>query len=110
MDHGLSERTLETLDAVFKKYPGIKQAVLYGSRAKGNYRPGSDIDLALITDNTFTRTDLLDVSGDFDDSDMPYTVDVLVYGNLSNPDLKAHIDRVGKVLYSGRGFADGQSA
>jgi len=100
MKYGLSDRTLDTLDAIFRKYPGIKQAVLYGSRAKGNYRTGSDIDLALMTDGTFTRTDLLRIAGDFDDSDMPYMVDVLVYGDLSNPDLKAHIDRMGKVLYS----------
>jgi len=99
MKYGLSDQTLDTLDSIFRKHPGIKQALLYGSRAKGNYRTGSDIDIALITDDTFTRTDLLRVAGDFDDSDMPYMVDVLVYGDLSNMDLKAHIDRVGKVLY-----------
>ena len=101
MEYGLSQRTLDTLDSIFRKYPGIKQAVLYGSRAKGNYRDGSDIDLALVTDDAFTHTDLLHIADDFDDSDMPYLVDVLIYGRLSNPELKAHIDRVGKVLYSG---------
>jgi len=99
MKHGLPDRTLDTLDSIFRKYPGIKQVVLYGSRAKGNFRAGSDIDLALMTDDTFTRTNLLRIAGDFDDSDMPYMVDVLVYEDLSNKDLKAHIDRVGKVLY-----------
>jgi predicted nucleotidyltransferase len=88
-----------TLFSIFSKYPGIKQAILYGSRAKGKYRNGSDIDLSLKTDNTFTRSDLLNISGDFDDSDIPYFVDVSIYEKLSNPDLKAHIDRVGKVLY-----------
>ena len=101
MQYGLSERTLNTLDSIFRKYPGIKQAILYGSRAKGNYRIGSDIDMSLNTDDTFTRTDLLHISGDFDDSDIPYFVDVSIYDRLSNPDLKAHIDRVGKVLYTG---------
>ena len=99
MIYGLPDRTLETLHSIFRKYPGIKQAVLYGSRAKGKYRRGSDIDLSLKADDTFTRTDLLHVAGDFDDSDMPYFVDVSIYDKLSNPDLKAHIDRVGKVLY-----------
>ena len=100
MDHGIPESTLRTLEAIFKKYPGIKQVVLYGSRAKGNYRNGSDIDMTLKTDNTFTRSDLLAIAGDFEDSDMPYFVDVLIYDEISNPDLKAHIDRVGKILYS----------
>ena len=99
MQYGLSDRTIGTLNAIFRKYPGIKQAVLYGSRAKGNYRTGSDIDLALKTGDDFTFTDLLHIAGDFDDSDMPYFVDVSVYDRLSNPELKAHIDRVGEVLY-----------
>ena len=100
MKYGLSGRTLSTLNAIFRKYPGIKQAVLYGSRAKGNYRKGSDIDLSLKTEDSFSHTDLLRIAGDFDDSDMPYFVDVSVYDTLSNPNLKAHIDRVGKVIYA----------
>jgi len=99
MKYGLPDRTLDTLDAIFRKYPGIKEAVLYGSRAKGNCRRGSDIDLSLKTDDAFTYTDLLHIAGDFDDSDMPYFVDVSIYDDLSNPDLKDHINRVGKVLY-----------
>ena len=99
MQYGLSDRTFTTLNSIFLKYSGIKQAVLYGSRAKGKFRNGSDIDLSLKTDDTFTRSDLLHIAGDFDDSDLPYFVDVSIYDKLSNPDLKAHIDRVGKVLY-----------
>jgi predicted nucleotidyltransferase len=57
------------------KYPGIKEAVLYGSRAKENYRAGSDIDIALKTTPAFYRNDLLRISSDFDDSvfeQLPY--------------------------------------
>jgi predicted nucleotidyltransferase len=100
MIYGLSNETLYTLDSIFKKYSGVKQAVLYGSRAKGKYRLGSDIDISIKTDDSFTFTDLLRIGNDFDDSDMPYFVDVSVYEKLANKDLKAHIDRVGKVLYS----------
>jgi predicted nucleotidyltransferase len=100
MKYGLPERTFDTLCSIFRKYPGIRQVILYGSRAKGNYRNGSDIDLALKTDDTFARTDLLRIAGDFDDSDIPYLVDVSIYDKLSNPDLKAHINRVGKILFN----------
>ena len=100
MQYGLSANTLNTLNSIFLKYSGIKQAVLYGSRAKGNFRIGSDIDLTLKTGENFTFTDLLRIGNDFDDSDLPYFVDVSIYKDLSNPSLKAHIDRVGKVLYS----------
>ncbi|GMO53528.1 MAG: nucleotidyltransferase domain-containing protein [Treponemataceae bacterium] len=106
MKYGLSDRTLATLDSIFKKYPGVRQAVIYGSRAKGNYRDGSDIDITLKTDDSFTFTGLLRISGDFDDSDMPYLVDVSLYHELSNPDLLAHVDRVGKILYSREGTVD----
>ena len=99
MKYGLSDRTLDTLDLIFRKYPGIIQAVLYGSRARGNFRNGSDIDIALMTNGDFSNTDLSRIAGDFEDSDMPYLVDVLVYDKLSNQNLKDHIDQAGKVLY-----------
>jgi len=100
MQYGLPDSTLNTLASIFCKYPGIRQAIIYGSRAKGKCHRGSDIDLAIKTGDGFTFSDLLRIVGDFDDSDMPYFVDVSVYNQLSNPDLKAHIDRVGKVLYN----------
>ena len=99
MKYGLPDKTLDTLYTIFQKYSGIKQVVIYGSRAKGNYRTGSDIDLTLKTDDAFTFRELSNIAGDFDDSNMPYFVDVSIYDNISNPDLKDHIDRVGKVLY-----------
>ena len=48
MRFGLSEQTLQKIIAVFKGYPNLQKAVLYGSRAKGTYRPGSDIDITLL--------------------------------------------------------------
>jgi predicted nucleotidyltransferase len=97
--YGLSDRSLETVKKLLSKYPGIQSAVLYGSRAKGNYKNGSDIDITLHTDDTFTHADLLHLMGDFDDSDLPYMVDVSDYRKLGNESLKEHIRRVGKVLY-----------
>ena len=99
MQYGLPDRTLKTLNSIFRKYPDIKQVILYGSRAKGNYRNGSDIDLTIKPIENFNFNNLLRISNDFDDSDMPYFVDVSVYDKLSNSDLKAHIDRAGKVLW-----------
>jgi predicted nucleotidyltransferase len=100
MKYGLPDRTLAVFDSIFLKYSGVRQVILYGSRAKGTYRIGSDIDLTLKTDDTFTHNDLLHIAGDFDDSDIPYLVDVSLYDKLSNTELKAHIDRIGKVFYT----------
>jgi len=100
MEYGLSAKTIRIINSIFLKYPGIKQVIIYGSRAKGKYRAGSDIDISIKADASFSRSDLLNIGNDFDDSDLPYFVDVSNYDQLSNPDLKAHIDRIGKVIYS----------
>jgi len=100
MQYGLSHETLRILNSIFSRYQDVKQVILYGSRAKGNYRNGSDIDVALKTGVNFTFTDLLRLGNDFDDSYLPYFVDVSIYDDISNPDLKTHIDKVGKVIYS----------
>jgi predicted nucleotidyltransferase len=96
---GLSEYTINTITAILAKRPAIKEAILFGSRAKGNYREGSDIDLSLITDDSFGYHDLLHLKGDFDDSNLPYYFDVNILKTLKNESLRDHITRVGKVLY-----------
>ena len=45
--HGLPASAIEKILGILADYPAIDQVILYGSRAKGNYRPGSDIDLCL---------------------------------------------------------------
>jgi hypothetical protein len=64
MNHGLPERTLKTLFSIFEKYAALERVVLYGSRAMGNYRAGSDIDLALFTGEGWKREDLLHLMAD----------------------------------------------
>jgi predicted nucleotidyltransferase len=98
-DCGLPMRTLTALDTFLGKYPGIESAILYGSRAMGRFRPESDIDITLKTTKLFTHDDLLHLSADFDESTIPYKIDLSVYNNLSNENLKDHIRRVGKELY-----------
>jgi predicted nucleotidyltransferase len=48
MNHGLTKETVDKMVSVFVQFPQIEQAVLYGSRAKGNFKMGSDIDLTLL--------------------------------------------------------------
>jgi len=99
---GLPDYTINTLQTLLRKYPGIENAVIYGSRAKGSFRPGSDIDLTLYTDSGFTHDDLANLRRDFEDSDMPYFVDVSVFSELTNAALRDHIARVGKSLLPGK--------
>ncbi|HDL5699086.1 TPA: nucleotidyltransferase domain-containing protein [Mannheimia haemolytica] len=95
---GLSERATKTITDILARYPEVEQAIIYGSRAKGNYREGSDVDL------TFKGKDLTydivkRIWGDLDDSDSPYLFDLSIYHQLTNANFIEHIDRVGKVFY-----------
>ena len=99
MNHGLSQRSINTMNDVFRKYASLNRVILYGSRAMGNYKNGSDIDITLETGEEFSDFDLLHVCGELDESDLPYFVDCSIFSKISNPDLKKHIARVGKVLY-----------
>ena len=72
---------------------GVEQAILYGSRAKGNYKEGSDIDLTVKGNLTFD--DLVKMSVNLDDLNLPWKIDLSLYTQIENKDLLDHIDRVG---------------
>jgi predicted nucleotidyltransferase len=95
---GLSENVIASISGVLSKYPEIEEAVIYGSRAKGNYRPGSDIDVAL--KGNISLTLLNRISMEIDDLLLPYTFDLAIYSHIKNDDLLNHIARAGKTLYS----------
>jgi predicted nucleotidyltransferase len=95
---GLSQTTLDKLNSVFLQHNAISSVVVYGSRAKGNYRPGSDIDLTIKGD-VLEFAELMQIEDQIDDLFLPYTVDLSQYAQLSNIDLIEHIDRVGMVIY-----------
>jgi len=96
---GLKETVIEKLCRVFAKYPQVSKAVLYGSRAKGNYKNGSDIDLTLHGGADLTPNILYKILDDIDDLLLPYTVDLSIYRTLNDPDFIDHIQRVGITFY-----------
>ena len=73
----------------------IDEVILYGSRAMGNYKTGSDIDLVL-KGTKLSLTDLLKIENELDDLMLPYKIDVALYHQINNPELIEHIQRVGK--------------
>jgi len=99
MDSGLSEGDIKTITAVLKKFPTVEAAFLYGSRAMGTFRKGSDIDIALkgeqLSADTCSR-----IHFELEEETLlPYFFDITHYASLENQNLKDHIDRVGVVLY-----------
>lgn len=99
MKFGLKESTIEQIQSVFARYPQVKKAILYGSRAKGNYKTGSDIDLTLIGGEDLTLEILYRIMGEIDDLLLPYTFDLSIFQHISDPDVIEHIQRVGVVFY-----------
>lgn len=102
MKYGLSENSIKAIHAVLAQNPNIETAVLYGSRAKGNYREGSDIDLAL-TGDELDLSQMLRIAAMLDDLMIPYKVDVALLHQINNnAELKDHIRRRGVVFYEKR--------
>jgi predicted nucleotidyltransferase len=104
MCFGLSETTIEKIGVVFWAHPEVEKAVVYGSRAKGNYRNGSDIDLTL-HGSALTNKILMDLMVELDDLLLPYTIDLSIFSALQHPALQEHIERVGQVFYERESFA-----
>jgi predicted nucleotidyltransferase len=98
MNTGLSPKTLQALESVFKQFDAIDKVVLYGSRALGTHRPGSDIDLALFGNNV-TPDLIASIAILIDDLLLPYTLDLTAYALIDNDPLREHIDRVGIELF-----------
>lgn len=100
-DTGLKPEVLHSLITIFEKYPSVEQALVYGSRAMGTYRHNSDIDLTLKGEG-ITFADQYNIYDDIDELYLPYQIDLSRYAELRNPSLTAHIDAVGRVLYTRR--------
>ena len=98
MNHGLSSDTVAAIHRVLRLHPAVEKAVLYGSRAMGNYKPGSDIDLTLFGDALNTQ-ELMNLDDELDDLLLPYRIDLSLYAKINHDDLLNHIQRVGQVFY-----------
>ncbi|MDL5045393.1 nucleotidyltransferase domain-containing protein [Oscillatoria amoena NRMC-F 0135] len=95
---GLKPSDIEAINSCFSKWPSIERVILYGSRAKGTHREGSDIDL-VIESNHFSGNDLTSLSHDLDELNLPYKIDLGLKTQMTNSDLLEHIQRVGKIFY-----------
>jgi predicted nucleotidyltransferase len=97
-DFGLSDNTLAVIREILADYPAVNKAILYGSRAKGNYKKSSDIDLTLIG-IALDHHILGEIAGRLEESPIPYQVDLSLFEQIDSPNLLEHIERVGEVFY-----------
>lgn len=109
MPYGLKANAIAQINGILATHLEIEQAILYGSRAMGNYRDSSDIDLCLVGE-ALTLTQLLKIENELDDLLLPYKMDLSLFHTLDNPDLVDHIRRVGVMFYQSRGPAETRHA
>jgi len=101
---GLDKHTLDHIIGCIRQFPDIVWVKIYGSRAKGDYQRGSDIDLAFSSPVDYTA-ELLEA---LDELPTPYLFDVTHYETLRHKELKEHIERVGVVFYERVGAGEGE--
>ena len=97
-EFGLSERDMNTINGIFKQFPEVQEVLIFGSRAMGNYKFGSDIDLAIM--NVVEPQTVRTISGYFSESSLPYFVDLVNVRHLTNPEFIDHIKRNGILFFS----------
>jgi len=95
---GLHQESIEKIFDIFRRYPQVESVLIYGSRAKGTQREGSDIDLTMLGEGLSSEI-LRRIELELDDLLLPYTIDLSIYAQINHVDLLDHIKRVGKVFY-----------
>ena len=96
--HGLTGRTLSLIAEVLARFPEVEKAVLFGSRAKGIHKSGSDIDLSLEGEALEWRS-VGRIYDALDDLLLPYRFSLIRFDRNLDPDVAAHIERVGVCLF-----------
>ena len=99
MNTGIKPNNLKLILDVLSKNERVEDITIFGSRALGNYRPASDIDIAL-TGNELTLTDQAELSDKLDKLPIPQFIDLLRYNTIESTELLEHIDTKGIALWS----------
>lgn len=96
---GLLDRDINYIIEALSKFDEIEKAIVFGSRAMGNYKKGSDVDIAIVG-SSVTREVLFKLDEYLNEIyPLPYFFDIVHYEGISNENLKLHIDTIGKELY-----------
>ena len=101
---GLPDKTIDQINEIFARYREIEKVLIYGSRARGDCRNGSDIDLTILGDVSFN--DKIRIAGLIDDLPIPYMCDLSILKDIKNENLVEHIERVGKIFYEKRPMSE----
>lgn len=104
MKYGLKQKYIDRINGVLATYPSIDKVLLYGSRAKGTYYNGSDIDLTFFG-KTIELSLLMKIENELDDLLLPYKIDASIFNRIEAQDLRDHINRIGVVFYEKKNYS-----
>jgi uncharacterized protein len=96
---GISEKSFQLIVDTIREIKEIEFASVYGSRAMGNFKYGSDVDIVIYGDKISQQTILKLKTQLEQELPIPYFFDITHYESLVNKDLKEHIDRFSKVFF-----------
>jgi predicted nucleotidyltransferase len=91
METGLSDKSLQAIANVVYSNERVQEAKIFGSRAIGTFREGSDIDICLIGEE-LTLTDLNRISTELDELNIPEMIDLVNFRTIKNENLLMHIN------------------
>jgi predicted nucleotidyltransferase len=96
---GIYDKSYSLILESFKTFPEIEKAYIFGSRAMGNYKKGSDIDIAIIgVKIDFETTSRLHAKFN-EELPIPYFIDVVNFNTINVEELKQHILNEGELIY-----------
>lgn len=96
--YGIKQETWKRVIGILRSKPAVEEIILFGSRAKGNFKNGSDIDLC-VKGSSLTDRDIKSLFNELDELNLPWEIDLLRYETISDPAVIDHIDRVGICLF-----------
>lgn len=100
MRFGLPNKSINQMIQALKEHKEIQKAAIFGSRAMGNYKRGSDVDMVIYgTEITENIVNQLRITLN-EKLPLPYYFDIVHYESISSDEFKEHIDTVSKLLYN----------
>ena len=95
---GIPQANSQQLLELIRSHPHVQKVVLYGSRALGRQRAGSDVDLCLVAPS-MALGELLELGAALDDLLLPWQIDLQLRHLIAHEGLVAHIERAGQLLW-----------
>jgi len=102
MKFGLEELLLDKIVSIIGRNEKIKRIVIFGSRARGDFKPASDIDIALYASGSLTSEELNSIRSQIDEIDCIYKFDIVDVNRLEKKAMVENIKNEGITIFEYR--------